>query len=138
MLAEIGGAQVAGRFRERTWWLISRCNRGQTESMTFSLGGREVLAVFSYEEEADLFLWSLGTTVGDNWSVRESRCGENGWRTCNEAGSGGRHGGRPVPGGGDPAKLHGRGSRKVWKGRDLCRTPDGKEMRFRPDKDEVR
>ena len=76
MLAEIGGAQVAGRFRERTWWLISRCNRGQTESMTFSLGGREVLAVFSYEEEADLFLWSLGTTVGDNWSVRESRCGE--------------------------------------------------------------
>lgn len=75
MLAEIGGARAVGRLRERVWWLISRRKRGQTESMTFLLGGRETLAVFSYEEEAGMFLWSLGA-VGDGWSVRESRCGE--------------------------------------------------------------
>jgi hypothetical protein len=40
-------------------------------------GGGELLAVFGHEEEAGMFLWSLGPrAAGDGWRVGETRCGE--------------------------------------------------------------
>jgi hypothetical protein len=47
--------------------------------MTVPRGGveGELLAVFGHEEEARLFLWSLGPgKAADGWRVAETRCGE--------------------------------------------------------------
>ncbi len=45
--------------------------------MTVPRGGGEDLAVFGHEEEARLFLWSLGPgKPGDGWRTAETRCGE--------------------------------------------------------------
>ena len=61
------------------WWIVSRVRGGRIEAMTVPRGGEEgsLLAVFGHEEEALLFLWSLGPeTAGDGWRVGETRCGE--------------------------------------------------------------
>ncbi len=60
------------RVPDTAWWIISRCENGRTEVLTIS--GEEALPVFSFREEAELFLWSVG--LGDGWRSRESRCGE--------------------------------------------------------------
>ena len=45
--------------------------------MTVPRGGGEDLAVFGHEEEARLFLWSLGPgKPGDGWRAAGTRCGE--------------------------------------------------------------
>src|SRR3712207_3111604 len=47
-----------------------------TRPLTLGLeGGKEALAVFSHEEEAEMFLQSFGTT-GEGWRVRETSVGE--------------------------------------------------------------
>src|SRR5829696_7792253 len=59
------------------WWIVSRAKGGRMEALTISRGGEELLAVFGYEEEARLFLWSLGPGAEeDGWRVGETRCGE--------------------------------------------------------------
>lgn len=59
------------------WWIISRVWGGRIEAMTVPRGGGRDLAVFGHEEEAQLFLWSLGPgQPGDGWRVGETRCGE--------------------------------------------------------------
>jgi hypothetical protein len=58
------------------WWIIWRYDEGgRTEVLTVPSGVQEVLLpVFSFEEEAELFVWFA--EPGGGWRVRESRCGE--------------------------------------------------------------
>lgn len=61
--------------RVTPWWLIVDRESGFLEVMALRLaGGREVLPVFSFEEEAELFL-RLGAP-GDRWLVKETTSGE--------------------------------------------------------------
>jgi hypothetical protein len=48
------------------WWLISRYG-GLTDVLSVDSGGEEALAVFSFDEEAELFL-QLGA-LGDGWRI---------------------------------------------------------------------
>ncbi|MDP9481581.1 MAG: hypothetical protein M3R38_38950 [Actinomycetota bacterium] len=68
------GAAQAGPTR---WWLIFRsAGRGVTwEALTVDLDGEEALAVFSFREEAEMFL-ELEGLARNGWRVRESRAGE--------------------------------------------------------------
>jgi hypothetical protein len=64
---------------ETAWWIVSRVAGGRVEAMIAPRGGgREaLLAVFGHEEEAGMFLWSLGPgAAADGWRVGETRCGE--------------------------------------------------------------
>ena len=69
---EPGGGPAGGE-----WWMICRSGVGRVEAMTLPCWGGEALALFGHEEEAEIFLRSLGAggSSGD-WWVRESRCGE--------------------------------------------------------------
>lgn len=55
------------------YWLIARYNHRQMEVLTIGRGSREVLPVFSFEEEAQEFLRSVGE---EGWSVRRTGAGE--------------------------------------------------------------
>lgn len=70
--------KVAGRgdrsAARRPYWLIRRPKGGCIEALTVEFGGVEALPVFSFEEEADLFL-ALGVS-GEGWEVRRSGAGE--------------------------------------------------------------
>ena len=60
--------------RESSYWLVSRRARGRVDVWTMRVAdGRCVLPVFSFEEEATLFL-SLG--VQGSWQVRRVGPGE--------------------------------------------------------------
>jgi hypothetical protein len=70
-----------GRVRSPSWWLIVDGESGFLEVLALKLGGgEEVLAVFGFEEEAELFL-RLGAG-GDGppsrrgWVARETGAGE--------------------------------------------------------------
>lgn len=58
----------------RPYWLIRRPRVGLIEALTVEFDGIEALPVFSFEEEAELFL-SLGVS-GEGWEVRRSGAGE--------------------------------------------------------------
>jgi hypothetical protein len=62
--------------RRSTWrfWLVAKDGNCSIETLTVDCGGHEALAVFSHEEEAELFL-RLGK-IDDGWRVRESSAGE--------------------------------------------------------------
>jgi hypothetical protein len=68
--AATAGMAASTRYRGRRWWLISRCANGRTEVLTV-LRGAVTLPVFSFEEEARLFLEFEGLVPG-GWRVRES------------------------------------------------------------------
>lgn len=60
--------------RGSSYWLISKRRRGRVDIWTMGLAdGRSLLPVFSFEEEATLFL-SLG--VQGSWQVRQVGAGE--------------------------------------------------------------
>lgn len=63
-----------GRSPRSTYWLIARDRNGRVEVLTIECGGEQALPVFSFEEEAELFLGLGG--VGHGWWVRESGAGE--------------------------------------------------------------
>jgi hypothetical protein len=64
----------AATVRRNPYWLIAKRRRGRLEVLTTSLAdGRGVLPVFSFEEEAALFL-RLG--VRGSWRVRRTEAGE--------------------------------------------------------------
>jgi hypothetical protein len=66
-----------GRSAVAAWWMICRSVGGRVEAMTVCCYGGEALVLFGREEEAELFLRSLGAEGGDvGWRIRESRCGE--------------------------------------------------------------
>lgn len=54
-----------------TWWLIARNGNNRIEVLTVERGGKEALAIFSFEEEAKMYLWFGALSAG--WRVRE--CG---------------------------------------------------------------
>lgn len=58
----------------RTFWLIVRQRTRGLEVFTID-GADEVLPVFSFGGEADMFL-RLGLPESEGWQVRESTCGE--------------------------------------------------------------
>ena len=60
--------------RRRPYWLLVKRRRGKLELLTTSLAdGQRVLPVFSFEEEANLYL-RLGIPSG--WQVRQTEGGE--------------------------------------------------------------
>ena len=64
-----------GRRPVLSYWLITKNQNGGMKVFTTLLaGGGEALPVFSYEQEAELFLGSL--EAGSGWRVRESTAGE--------------------------------------------------------------
>lgn len=57
------------------YWLIARNENCRIEVLTIGLAeGEEALPVFSFEEEAEMYL-GFGES-GDGWRVRETRAGE--------------------------------------------------------------
>lgn len=57
------------------YWLIEKREAGKTEVLTIGLsGGREVLPVFSFEEEARMFLYLR--RLGEGWDVGETLAGD--------------------------------------------------------------
>jgi hypothetical protein len=59
------------------WWMICRSAKGGVEVMTVPCRGGQALALFGHDEEAELFLWSLGEEgYGAGWRIRESHSGE--------------------------------------------------------------
>ncbi len=71
---QVAGPSVGTAVRRSTYWLLAKRRRGGLEVLTTSLAdGRRVLPVFSFEEEAALFL-CLG--VEGSWQVRRTGAGE--------------------------------------------------------------
>ena len=60
--------------RDSAHWLIAKNQNGHIEVLTIRCGREKALPVFSFEEEAEMFL-RFGS-VGEHWRLRESRAGE--------------------------------------------------------------
>jgi hypothetical protein len=69
-------AATKGTRRRLRWWLIAKHENRRVEFLTTGReeDGGEILPVFSYEGEAEMFLHLGG--YGDSWSARESSTGE--------------------------------------------------------------
>lgn len=64
-----------GRRPVLSYWLIAKNENGRMEVFTALLAnGEEALPIFSYEQEAELFLGFRA--AGSGWQVRESTAGE--------------------------------------------------------------
>jgi hypothetical protein len=59
----------------KTRWLIARDGDGRFEPLCVYAGAGRVLPVFSFEEEAEMFL-CIGGYEGGRWRARESSAGE--------------------------------------------------------------
>ena len=71
---QLVGWSVGTTVRRSSYWLLAKRRSGTLEVLTTSLAdGRSVLPVFSFEEEATLFL-CLGAQGG--WQVRRTGPGE--------------------------------------------------------------
>ena len=58
------------------FWVVFADECRLTCPLTLGLeGGKEALAVFSHQEEADMLLWWFGT-VGEGWRIRRTSAGE--------------------------------------------------------------
>ena len=66
--------EAPARHPERRFWLISR-HRGRRAEELLTVAGGEALPVFSFEEEAEMFL-RLGECVAGSWQVRPATSGE--------------------------------------------------------------
>lgn len=74
--AERASGRASKRQPGLAYWLLVRNENGRLEILTTGLAdGEEALPVFSYEEEAEMFL-RLGQVASDGWQVRESTAGE--------------------------------------------------------------
>ena len=56
------------------WWLLARHRDSQTEVLILTHGGHEMLPVFSFREEAEMYL--LIEMLGGDWQVRKISAGE--------------------------------------------------------------
>jgi hypothetical protein len=56
-------------------WMVARDGEGRLEPLCVRAGPSKVLLVFSFEEEAEMFL-HLGGYADSGWRVRESSAGE--------------------------------------------------------------
>jgi hypothetical protein len=73
------GAETAGGVPRRAgtqrYWVIAKDGFGQPDLLTVDLDGAgKALPVFSFEEEAEMFLWLQTTEEG--WEVRETTPGQ--------------------------------------------------------------
>jgi hypothetical protein len=73
------GTETAGGVPRRAgtqrYWVIAKDGFGQLDLLTVDLDGAgEALPVFSFEEEAEMFLWLQRTEEG--WEVRETTPGQ--------------------------------------------------------------
>jgi hypothetical protein len=68
-------APVAGPARgpSSRYWLIARNEYGRMEALTIDLDGQEAIAIFSFREEAEMF---IRLESWDGWWVREISAGE--------------------------------------------------------------
>jgi hypothetical protein len=57
-----------------TYWLVAKNDNSRMEVLTIDCDGKEALSVFSFREEAEMFIWLGG--FEESWRVRESRAGE--------------------------------------------------------------
>jgi hypothetical protein len=65
---------VNAAVRRRAFWLLAKRRQGRLEVLTTSLAdGRRVLPVFSFEDEADLY---LRRGIRGSWRVRRTEAGE--------------------------------------------------------------
>ena len=64
-----------GRSTPTTRWMIARAGEGRLEPLCVRAGLWKVLPVFSFEEEAEMFL-HLGGYADSGWRTRESCAGE--------------------------------------------------------------
>ncbi len=72
--SQLVGWSVGTAVRRKTYWLLAKRRRGRLEVLITSLAdGRRVLPVFSFEEEAALFLC---LSVEGSWQVRRIGPGE--------------------------------------------------------------
>ncbi len=72
---QLVGWSVDAAVRRSPYWLLAKRRCGRLEVLTTSLAdGRRVLPVFSFEEEAALFLCLGGQ--GSSWQVRRTAPGE--------------------------------------------------------------
>jgi hypothetical protein len=72
--SQLVGRSMGAAVRRRPYWLLASVRRDRLEVLTTSLAdGRRVLPVFSFEEEAKLYL-RLGIRGG--WRVRQTGAGE--------------------------------------------------------------
>lgn len=72
------GKRAPRRAAGSSYWLIVRDGDGPIEALILDTGSdrysERALPVFSFEEEAGMFLWLGG--VGDGWRARETSAGE--------------------------------------------------------------
>jgi hypothetical protein len=69
--------QKADGAPKRAHWLIAKHDIRRVDVLTIDLGGDgEALAVFSFQEEAQMFLDFLPAVSGEGWRVRQTSVGE--------------------------------------------------------------
>ncbi len=56
------------------WWLIVKDGNRPLEPLTVGCNGRQTLPLFSFEEEAEMYLQLEG--LGSHWRARITGCGE--------------------------------------------------------------
>ena len=64
------------RLAQRAQWLIARNEGGRVEVLTIGSNDEEALPVFSFEEEAQMFLRLRADDPAAKWKVRETSVGE--------------------------------------------------------------
>ncbi len=68
---------MLGALAGRPHWLITRYDHSKMSVLTLRLGGGgEALAVFGFEEEAEMFLHLRRPALGEGWGVRRTSTGE--------------------------------------------------------------
>ena len=67
--------RVAGPMRgpSSRYWLIVKNEYGRMEALTTDLDGQETMPIFSFREEAEMYIWFEAC---DGWWVRETSAGE--------------------------------------------------------------
>src|SRR5215211_6358731 len=68
---------MLGAGTRRLHWLITKYDHSKMNALTLHLGGDgEALAIFGFEEEAEMFLHLRRAALGKGWGVRQTSVGE--------------------------------------------------------------
>jgi hypothetical protein len=70
-VAALGTGPVRGS--RSGYWLIAKNDNGRMEALTIDLAGQETIPIFSFRDEAEMYLRFEGC---DEWWVRETSAGE--------------------------------------------------------------
>ena len=69
------GPTVSSTLRTHAaWWLLAWHSDSQTKVLTLAFGGSEMLPVFSFREEAEMYL--LIARLGRDWQIRKTGAAE--------------------------------------------------------------